>query len=73
MLVVTKADIATPEQVERQLVAAATLADFDDEVVVSAVEGFNVDGFVETRRAAAARRARATSRATCAPTSRSRS
>ncbi len=47
ILVLTKADIATSEKVERQLVAARKLADFDDEVVVSAVEGFNVDGFVE--------------------------
>ena len=44
----TKADIATAEKVERQLQSARKLADFDDEVVVSAVEGFNVDGFVET-------------------------
>lgn len=45
VLVLTKADIATPEQVNRQLETARPLAQFDDEVVVSAVEGFNVDGF----------------------------
>jgi GTP-binding protein Era len=48
ILVVTKADIATPEQVEAQLKAAGKLADFEERVVVSAVDGFNVDGFVET-------------------------
>jgi GTP-binding protein Era len=48
VLVVTKADIATPEQVKAQLKAAGKLASFDESVVVSAVEGFNVDGFVET-------------------------
>ncbi len=47
LLVLTKADIATAEAVERQLQAARSLADFDDEAVVSATEGFNVDGFVE--------------------------
>ena len=46
LLVVTKADIATPEQVEAQLEAARALAHFDDELVVSATEGFNVDAFV---------------------------
>ncbi len=45
VLVLTKADVATPEQVNRQLETARPLAHFDDEVVVSAVEGFNVDGF----------------------------
>lgn len=45
VLVVTKADIASEEQVERQLAAARELADFDETVVLSAVEGFNLDGF----------------------------
>jgi len=45
VLVLTKADIATPEQVNRQLETARPLAQFDDEVVLSAVEAFNVDGF----------------------------
>ncbi|MDA3936260.1 MAG: GTPase Era [Actinomycetota bacterium] len=48
VLVITKADIATAEQMERQLVSARELADFDDAVVVSALEEFNVGGFVET-------------------------
>ncbi len=46
LLVLTKADIAGPEQVTAQLAAARALADFDDELVVSATEGFNVDAFV---------------------------
>ena len=45
LLVVTKADIATPEQVKSQLDAASELADFDDSIVVSAAEKFNVDAF----------------------------
>lgn len=47
VLVLTKADAASADQVRRQLETARTLAEFHDEVVVSAVEGFNVDGFVE--------------------------
>lgn len=47
LLVLTKADIATPEQVAAQLEAAQALADYDDALVVSAREGFNVDTFVE--------------------------
>lgn len=46
LLVLTKADIAGPEQVAAQLEAARALCDFDDELVVSAREGFNVDTFV---------------------------
>jgi GTPase len=48
VLVITKADLVDQEKIERQLVTARSLVDFDDEVVVSAVDGFNVDGFVET-------------------------
>ena len=47
LLVLTKADVAKPEQVTAQLDAARALCDFDDELVVSATEGFNVDAFVE--------------------------
>ena len=47
LLVLTKADVAKPEQVAAQLEAARALADFDDELVVSATEGFNVNAFVE--------------------------
>ena len=46
LLVLTKADLANAEMVSTQLEAARALADFDDELVVSASEGFNVDAFV---------------------------
>ena len=46
LLVLTKADIAGPEQVAAQLEAARALCRFDDELVVSATEGFNVDAFL---------------------------
>ncbi len=46
LLVVTKVDLAKPAQVEVQLEAARALAHFDDSLVVSAREGFNVDSFV---------------------------
>lgn len=46
ILLVTKADLASPEQVQSQLAAARELASFDDELVVSATEDFNVDAFV---------------------------
>lgn len=48
VLVITKADIATAEKIEEQLAKARTLAPWDDVVVLSATEGFNVDGFYET-------------------------
>jgi GTP-binding protein Era len=48
VLVLTKADIATPNKIESQLMRARKLVDYDDVVVCSAVKGFNVDGFVET-------------------------
>jgi len=47
ILVLTKADIATEKQVDRQLAIARGLAPFDDVVVLSAVEGFNLEGFYE--------------------------
>ena len=47
LLVLTKADIAGPEQVSAQLEAARALAAFDDELVVSATEGFNVNAFLD--------------------------
>lgn len=46
LLVITKADIAKPEQVTAQLEAAGKLARFDETLVLSAKEGFNVDSFV---------------------------
>ena len=46
VLVLTKADIANPEQMAAQVEAASKLAHFDDVIVTSATEGFNVDAFV---------------------------
>ena len=46
LLVISKADLAAPEQVQSQLTAARQLADFDDELVLSATEGFNVESFI---------------------------
>ena len=47
VLVLTKADLAGPEQMLKQLEAARALVDFDDEIVVSSTEGFNVEAFVD--------------------------
>lgn len=47
LLVLTKADLVDGAAISRQLAAAHKLLRFDDEVVCSAVSGFNVDGFVE--------------------------
>ena len=47
ILVLTKADIASAEQVASQLEAARELVDFDDEIVVSSTEGFNVETFID--------------------------
>lgn len=47
LLVITKADLAEQDQVLSQLEAAQALARFDDALVVSATEEFNVDAFVE--------------------------
>ena len=47
LLVITKADLADQAQVLSQLEAAQSLARFDDALVVSATEGFNVDSFVK--------------------------
>ena len=46
LLVVTKADIATPEQVQAQLEAGNAMARFDESLVVSSTEDFNVDSFI---------------------------
>ncbi len=47
ILVLTKADIASAEQVEAQMKAAGKLADFDEVIVLSATEGFNLEGFYQ--------------------------
>lgn len=46
VLVLTKADIADAETVRRQQEAGSALAGFDDVVVVSARERFNLEGFL---------------------------
>ncbi|MDZ4178865.1 MAG: GTPase Era [Coriobacteriia bacterium] len=48
VLVITKADLADQETVRAQVERAETLMDFDHTVVVSALTGFNVDGFIDT-------------------------
>jgi len=45
ILIITKMDIAKGAWVERQLAYAKTLLPWDDEVVLSAVTGFNLEGF----------------------------
>ena len=47
VLVITKADAASPDQVMSQIAAAKELVDFDDEIVTSANESVNVDSFIE--------------------------
>ncbi|WP_418723174.1 GTPase Era [Enorma sp.] len=46
VLVLTKADLASPENVVKQIAAARELCTFDDEIVLSATENFNVDSFI---------------------------
>ena len=48
ILVLTKADKVDQKQMLEQLARAHELVDFDDEIVVSAAEGFNVEPFIET-------------------------
>ncbi len=47
VLVVTKADLASEKAATKQLAAAAPLVEWDDEVVISAVKDFNLEGLVE--------------------------
>lgn len=48
ILVLTKADIAKADQMDKQLKIAQGLVKFDDIVVVSAKKDFNLGGFIET-------------------------
>jgi GTP-binding protein Era len=48
VLVLTKADLATQTKIEEQIAAASKFVSFDDIIAVSAVDGFNVDGFIDT-------------------------
>lgn len=47
ILVITKADLASEAQVQAQLEASLKLAKFDDTIVLSAQENFNVDAFLK--------------------------
>ena len=47
VLVLTKADKANPQMLAEQLERARALVGFDDELVTSSTEGFNVEAFVE--------------------------
>ena len=47
ILVLTKADLASPERVLEQISAARELCEFDDVIVLSATERFNVDSFID--------------------------
>ena len=47
ILVLTKADKADQATMLKQLESARALVDFDEEIVVSSTEGFNVEGFVD--------------------------
>ncbi len=47
LLIISKADIASPDVVRAQVEAASALAPYDDALVLSAKEGFNVDGFLD--------------------------
>lgn len=48
VLVLTKADLVSQEEMADRLHFAQALGTFDDVVVLSAVKGFNLGGFVET-------------------------
>lgn len=48
VLVLTKADLVDQATVARQIVVASKFVKFDDVVAVSALTGFNVDGFADT-------------------------
>lgn len=48
VLVLTKADLVSQEVAEAQIASARAFTEFDDIVVVSAKEDFNVSGFVDT-------------------------
>ena len=48
VLVLTKADISTQTKIQEQIAAATKLVKFDDIIALSALDGFNVHGFVDT-------------------------
>lgn len=46
VLVLTKADLPSQRSIEDRVAEAEALADFDDVIVLSALEGFNLQGFI---------------------------
>ena len=48
ILVISKADLGRDGQADKQVELASKLADWDDTIVLSATEGFNVNGFVQS-------------------------
>ncbi len=48
VLVITKIDEAKPEQVMSQISEAKRFVEFDDEIVTSSNESFNIDAFIQT-------------------------
>lgn len=48
ILLISKADLATEEQINEQIEKASALADWDDTIVLSAVTSYHVDLFVDT-------------------------
>jgi len=52
MLVITKTDLVSQAVVEAQIAASRRLLSFDDAIVVSAVQGFNIEGFLDLMRSA---------------------
>ena len=48
ILVISKADLGRDGQADEQMKLASKLADWDDVIVLSAVESFNVEGFINS-------------------------
>lgn len=46
ILVISKADLSNEHNIELQIVRAKRLVDFDDVIILSALKGFNVEGFI---------------------------
>lgn len=48
ILVISKADLGKDGSAQKQMELASKLANWDDVIVLSAVEGFNVEGFIQS-------------------------
>ncbi|WP_251197908.1 GTPase Era [Anaerotardibacter muris] len=48
ILVISKSDLATEDQIEAQIAKANELMEWDDTIVLSAVTGYHVDEFIDT-------------------------